>query len=457
MIDMDASSLRKLIALGEGSTVELKQSVPKDTGQTICAFANSDGGHLILGVDRKGQVTGLGGRNLDQLQQEIFKSYKICDPLPGMQIHTVDVEGKPVLVVTTAKLGEGVCYYGNEIYLRVGSTNHRLAGPEIEDFLRKTQLFNFDHSKSTASIGDVDPEKVKSFMERRTPNYVFETKNLKKLLLSLRVAVENGGFYLRNGGILFFAKEPAHFFPQNQVKLARFKGKTAVDVLDTQVLSNTVIENIDQSIAFINRSTKKAYEITGGPDRIERTEYPETAVREAIVNSLAHRDYFSTAAVQVNIFDDRIEFVNPGVLPKGMSTKTLPSLGLGVPRNPLVYQLLIDAKKVEGIGTGIPRMIDAMRKHGLPDPEFQQIGPFFKTTLYNAFDEQGLGLNIRQRRCLIYLKDNEIITGPQYRQLFKTSHPTAVADLNKLIKAGLVKKRGKGKATAYVLAKRTIH
>jgi predicted HTH transcriptional regulator len=115
--------------------------------------------------------------------------------------------------------------------------------------------------------------------------------------------------------------------------------------------------------------------------------------------------------------------------------------------------MLIDIKMVEGIGTGIPRMISAMRGAGLPDPEFRQLGPLFKATLLNAFPNQVGNLNIRQRRSLIYLKDNTIVTAPQYRRMFKISHPIAVADLNKLIKLGLVKKRGRGPATAYVLAK----
>ncbi|MBI3588732.1 hypothetical protein HY095_06045 [Candidatus Micrarchaeota archaeon] len=135
-----------------------------------------------------------------------------------------------------------------------------------------------------------------------------------------------------------------------------------------------------------------------------------------------------------------------------MTASALPTLGLGAPYNPLLYQLLLDAKVVEGLGSGIPRMIATMRSQGLPDPAFQQIGSFFKITLFNSFSHLDSSLNARQRRCLIYLKDNAIITAPQHARVFGVSHPQAVNDLRKLIALGYVKKRGKGPATAYTLA-----
>jgi ATP-dependent DNA helicase RecG len=458
MITVDIATLKKLIESGEGNTVEFQQAVAKDTGRTICAFANTDGGHLIIGVEKNGGIVGLERAKLDDLQQAVSNSYKICSPVPLTQVGTVEIDGKYVLVISTAKLGDGVCYYADEILLRVGSTNHKLTGPAIEEFLRKNRVINFDWTRSSAKLQDVDTEKMKKYMNRRSPNYLFDPaseKALKNLLISLHLAGENGDFYVRNGGVLFFAKHPETFIPQNKVKLVRFKGKIPVDVLDILVLQNTLVENIEESLAFIRRSTRKSYEIKN-LEREEKTEYPEIAIREAIVNALVHRDYFSSAVVQVNVFDDRIDIANPGMLPTGISPEDLSSLGLGVPRNPIIYQMLIDIKVVEGIGTGIPRMISAMRDAGLPDPEFRQLGPLFKTTLFNAFPNQAGNLNVRQRRSLIYLKDNSIITAPQYRKMFKISHPIAVDDLNKLIKLGLVKKRGRGPATAYVLAKPKI-
>lgn len=448
---MDAGTFKQLVNTGEGNTLELKRSVPHNTGETICAFANTEGGHLIIGVEKDRSFFGLKASELDALQQKIAGSYKVCDPRPLVQIETVTLDEKHFLIVSVARLGEGVCYYGSEIILRLGSTNHRITGPTIEEFLRKRRIINFDSSRSKAGINDIDTAAVQKFMSLRTPNYNVEEAKIKELLLSLNAAITNGEFYLKNAGVLLFALNPNSFTPQNALKLARYKGKTPVDIMEVVVLKENLVENLNHAISFIKRNTSTSYEIKGLV-RKEKVEYPEVAIREALVNALVHRDYFDAAAIQVNIFDDRLEIVNPGFLPSGVTAEELPTLGLGAPRNPLLYQLLLDAGYVEGLGSGIPRMIATMRSQGLPDPSFQQIGAFFKIILFNSFSHLDSSLNTRQRRCLIYLKDNTILTAPQYARIFNISHPQAVNDLRELIALDYVKKRGKGPVTAYTLA-----
>ncbi len=116
--------------------------------------------------------------------------------------------------------------------------------------------------------------------------------------------------------------------------------------------------------------------------RAEVLEYPESVIREAIVNAIAHRDYFSKDAIQIYIFDNRIEITNPGSLPKGLTKELFGTIS--VQRNPIIYRFLRDYGYVEGLETGIPRMKNAMRKRGLADPQFKFTETFFRITLYNT-------------------------------------------------------------------------
>ncbi len=456
MMGMDLVELGKLIEKGECQSVEFSESADKELGKTMCALANTEGGFLLVGVDDKGNVVGV--KNADEAQRRLRQSLQTCEPVPIANISVVASDGKAALAVQISKT-DVPCYCNGAIYLRVGSTNQRLSGHMLEEFLKDRQFLRFDGSSSKATIADVEESAVEDFLSRRNPSLeksgLKGPQALKNVLLTLGAARQNGQPVLTNAGALFFAKKPSEFLPQNQVKLVRFKGVAPVDISNVSVMNGRLVENIEAAFSFVQRNSATAYKIGDGLQRREISEYPLEAVREALVNAVAHRDYFSFAPVQASIFDDRLEVANPGSLPKGLSVEKLPMLGLGIPRNPTIYRLLSEARYIEAIGTGIPRMISAMRKAGLPDPVFEDFGGFFKVTLYN---EKGLekmlsrlGVNLRQYSCLGYLKENNQITSKEYAGKFGVSIPTAVADLNKLAKFKLARKTGKKRSTKYEL------
>jgi len=448
---MDEKQALELISGGETETTEFKRTTTKDSGKTICAFSNAGGGVLFIGVEDKGSIKGLNPNSLDKIQQQIYHSQQECSPVPVCSISKVNTKFGVILAVKVPQFGSGVCYYKDEIYVRVGTTNHRIAGPAIEDFLKKKQVLCFEDENSDAKISDLDLNKIKSYVGQRNPSINFESSKIKSILRTLRVAIGNGDFHLKKSAVLLFAKNPDQFILQNQVKLARFKGVLAIDILDTITLSDTLIENIERSVKFVIKNISKSYKIEG-VRRKEVLEYPIVALREAIVNAIVHRDYYSPAATQINIFDDRIEITNPGALPKELKVKDLPFLGLGIPRNPTLYRLLSDVKIVEGLGTGFPRMFGTMRAAGLPDPRPEDIGTLFKITLYNKFPSIGeKGLNERQQMALGYINEHKTITSSRYMELYSISKPTAVIDLKKLVKLGFLKRIGKAKATYYTV------
>ena len=151
--------------------------------------------------------------------------------------------------------------------------------------------------------------------------------------------------------------------------------------------------------------------------------------------------------MQINIFGNRLEIINPGTLPPGLTMKVLG--GVSVQRNPLTYKLMRDIGLIEGLATGIPKMRSGMKKAGLPEPNFEELGSFFRVTLYNnATEETGMHGN-RQKRAIAYLEKNPSINSKTYSKLAGISHPIAVSDLNDLVKKGILSKIGKTRGAYY--------
>ncbi len=389
--------------------------------------------------------------SLDEQQQRIYHSVQECNPPPVVSIKTVVVDSVPLIVIEVPKLYSGVCYYKNDIYVRVGTTDHRISGPAVEDFLKKRQILSFEEEISEALLDDISPEKLVAYIKRRATDSGFDESKIGQLLVTLRLARLNGKLKIKKSALLMFAKNVSHFIPQCQVKLVRFQGTTPVAIADALTISDTVVESIERSEAFIRKNTKTRYRIESLA-REEIPEYPPAAIREALVNAIAHRDYYSPASVQINIFDNRIEFVNPGSLPKELKIQDLPFLGLGIPRNPTIYTLLSSIKIIEGLGTGFPRIFSALSAAGLPDPHIEEVGPLFKVVFYNHLppSEKG-GLTERQRRILGYLREHKIAASGRLKTLTGASQPTIWFDLQDLMKRGLVERIGKGRGTRYTL------
>ena len=173
----------------------------------------------------------------------------------------------------------------------------------------------------------------------------------------------------RNAGVLFFARNVRHFFPQAYITCLLAKGKDKVHILDRKDFDGGLVADIENALRFIERNTRTAYRIEG-LKRQNIPEYPMKALREAITNAVMHRDWFFDGAnVFVEIYTDRIEVSSPGSLPKGL---TLADLGRkSVRRNALVSGLLHRIDFVEKAGTGIRRIRDEARAQNCPEPQFE--------------------------------------------------------------------------------------
>jgi ATP-dependent DNA helicase RecG len=442
-----------VMAYVEDSYHELKEHLSDKLPEIIAAFANAEGGEIIIGVKDNGTVAGIPDGQLDVTQRKLENYIKSVEPPPPHRIERRTEEGKNIIVATISKMQDGFCTYKGVFYYRHGSVTDRLGGAQLKDFLASRNMIYFDSQACpSATTVDIDGGKLGAFIEKRSDsgsrNGALEA-NLANLGLLHR---QKGRLEITNAAILFFGRDPYRFFKQNEVRLASFAGYNASDeVLDREDLHSTIPDNVEEALKFIKRNTRASYEIKD-LKRVEVPEYPERALREALVNAVAHRDYFSMDSIQIRIFSNRIEFINPGTPPDGIGIDSMDS-GISIKRNPVIYQFMRDMRYMEGMATGIPLIKKEMEKAGMPQPEYNIVGSFLVLVLYNRlgkrFDFDML--NDRQKQGIETIRSKGKITSVEYARQNSISLPTAIADLSSMVREGLLKRIGKTRGTFYII------
>jgi ATP-dependent DNA helicase RecG len=363
---MTLKELDKLIRIGEGFALEFKLT-PSHLGREICAFANASGGRILVGVDDLGHITGL--KNLNRTKSEIQSIARNIDPPVLLDFETVE----NILVVTVPN-GPNKPYSANGIfYIREAANTQQMKRDEIREFFFREGLIRFDEQpcRNFDMRRDFDSRKYRDFVQ-----ITAIPSGLRKedVLRNLKVLTDQG---MTNAGALLFGKKVSQFFLQASLTCALFQGTSKSKVLDHAVYQGSITENYQSALSYLMSHLNTEYVIKGGP-REEILELPEEALREALLNALAHRDYRSTSDIQVHIFRDRVEISNPGGLVSGLKIKDLGRVSR--PRNLLLFSLMARMELVEHIGSGIKRIRDAMAAYGLDPPLIEANFDWFAVT-----------------------------------------------------------------------------
>jgi ATP-dependent DNA helicase RecG len=372
------SELDILLREGEGSMLEYKESFSSSLAREFAAFANSTGGKILLGVRDDGTVVGM--KDSNETRARIEDMARNCDPPVKVLMEKV---GK-VLVVTVRESENKPVQCREGFFWRQGASTQKLTRDEIRDFFQSEGAIRFDMAlcPKFRYPKDFDRKKYEAWIRQ---SHITTQGRIEDVLVNIEAAERSGKrLMFRNAGVLFFAKEVTHFFPQVYVTCLLAKGTDKVNILDRKDFAGGLMSDIEDSLRFIERNTKTAYRIEK-LRREEIPEYPMRALREAITNAVMHRDCFQTGAnVFVEIYSDRIEISNPGGLPKGLSRAELGTRS--VRRNPLIADLLHRIAFIEKAGTGIRRIIEDAREHHCPEPKFGANG-FFTATFWPTTEQ----------------------------------------------------------------------
>lgn len=391
MTSPTVDELNEMIAQGEGSSLEFKQSYDPDIGDTIAAFANGWNGVLrgiiIFGVSKTKQIVGFSG-NMDELQQRVAGVCRDgCSPSLAPVMRQEILESKPVVVVEVYRSyqrphrSKGVCY------IRVGSTTRRATPAEEERLKQETLYRPFDDTPvEEASVDEISETKFMAYYKTTRSKEVVSDEARKPMFLAEQV-----GFLKKNGelkpsvaAVLLFGTNPQRVFKVASIDAVRFRGTNLADqIADRREILGTADELIERATDFVRSFSAIASIISSDSLlRTDTSEYPFVAVREAVANAAVHRDYTNTGSqIKVHMFDDRTEIISPGGLGGGITEQDLANnKGKSWLRNPTVAGVLYELKLVEKAGTGVAR-IKGMADNGSPPPLFQADSNSVKVTL----------------------------------------------------------------------------
>jgi len=363
---MKQADIDILIQQGEGTTLEFKENLSGSFAREVVALANTTGGRILLGVRDNGTVAGI--RDSNALRARIQDVARNCDPPVKVLVEPVG----EVIVIHVRESDAKPVQCSDGFFWRQGSATQKLSRDEIRDFFRVEGAIRFDRAPCPRFRYPQDFDRAKYNAWLRLSG-ISGRPRTEDVLVNIEAAERAGGKLLfRNAGVLFFAKNVRHFFPQAYITCLLAKGTDKVHILDRKDFDGGIVSDIEEALRFIERNTRTAYRI----ERLRREnvpDYPVKALREAITNAVMHRDWFIEGAnVFVEIYSDRIEVVSPGGLPRGM---TLADLGTkSVRRNALIADLLHRIDFIEKAGTGVKRILDEAREGGYPEPVWQADG-----------------------------------------------------------------------------------
>jgi len=475
----------------EGSEVEAKaahRGLPSRLYETLSAFANHTGGGVsILGLDEARGFAAVGVGNPQQTLAELSDQASRMEPPLRLTPAVVQVEGKPVIVfeVPECDYRRKPCHYGpagmnSGSYIRVGNTNRQMTDYEIFTYVGSRAQPTYDREPTrSATVEDLDRDLLEEYMKqvKREKPRLWERlrlgeKSFAERLCALNIAVQaNEAIHPTLAGLLVFGLWPQRYFPSLTITFVRYygaepgvKGPRGERFLDNRKFEGRLDEMADDAVQRVVANMRHGTLIEG---IFHRTllEYPEEAVREAIVNAVAHRDYSPLAQgshARIEMYADRLAVFTPGGLHGPVNEDNL-EVELAT-RNQLLMRLLEETGIVENRGSGIPMMITSMREAHLEPPQFHDTRASFRVTFKNhtLLDPEtvtwlnqfaGYPLADAQRMALAYLRVNPRATNSEYRRLNNTTTVEATRDLRGLVDLGLIEMHGTRRWAYYTLTK----
>ena len=454
---MEIANLKQRITQGENATAEFKENFDREVIETAAAFANTNGGVILIGVSDQREIRGItvGKETLRDVSNRISQA---TEPRVVLEIESVDMEGKSVLLIRIAECRikpisvKGVCYR------RVGNSNRVMSPQEIAQMHLNTVGQSWDQLLVTsAGIDDIADKKVEWYLTRReTTRNVAKPQDMSLTVLLRNIDGLSDEETPTHAGILFFGKYPQRFFQNAQLRVVRFKGTSVTHpVIDRLDCSGALWEMVDAAEEFIRKNirllslrTSKSFQ------RDDKFEYPLEALREAIINALIHRNYQKHSDVRVFIFDNRVEIINPGTFPEGVS----PDAPIHEPVNPILSQFMYDVGFIERYGSGIKMMKRLSEEWGNKAPRYE-LHPLETKIIFDSpiqestfieIDDISEQLNERQRNALFHVQKSGQIATKEYVEINHVSRRVAYEELRDMTDKGLLSMIGKGRGTKYV-------
>lgn len=456
----------------------------EQVAQTITAMANMRaGGTLLIGIEGDaGAVQGVSDNAaaLDRALEAVLRVQpRLIVPMP----QAVTLDAKTVIAVTIPSGLPNVYAVDGRYLRRDGAYNVPLDPRELRRLLMERGEITFETEIARgATRDDIDWNKAKAYALR------VGAPDVESLLVKRGCGVRVDGQLLpTHAGILLFGVDVAAHVRGAEITAVRFAGDTMSDSFNRQDISGTLPDQIRQAEMFLRDYLRKGVTLNDSMARTESYEYPLEAVRELLVNAVAHRDYsIAGDGIRLYLFKDHLELTSPGLLPGPVTVSNIKDERFS--RNPAIVQVLADLGFIERLGYGIDRVLELMRSQHLPAPSFSETGGGVRVTLHKAAralpasiaDERptepapppalhaalkanepaplpqayrAVPLNPRQESALAFLLGGGTrITNSELQRMFPDVHPETIRrDLSDLVTKEILAKMGEKRGAYYVL------
>ncbi len=385
---MTMEELNSLIALGESETLEFKKSLTQqeEAIKTATAFANGNGGWVLFGVKPDGSIIGvdIGVNTLENLAEAFHHQ---TDPIIYPSITTIVVEGRTVIAVRVPAGSDKPYTHQGAAYKRVGRTTQQLSRSEYEHYLLDRHTNGYETLPAIgAKWEDLERNALERFLAARAPRAWQSGADIVERAVTEKLAARLAeGVAPTIAGVLAFSTTPQSINPAWGITALMFRGREfqREALLLRQDLTGSVSALIDAAVSFVARNMR-TFPIfpPGQTQRVDVTEYDLAAVREAVANAVAHRDYSANAPIQIRLFDDRLEIQSPGPLPSELTIDNILNGGFTRARNPILAQILLANGYMERAGFGIVFIRRQMQKLGAPAPDFESGAAHFLVRLW---------------------------------------------------------------------------
>ena len=430
----------------------------KRLAEAMVAFANGDGGTVLVGVDETGRPT---GRIFPEDVDGALRAAELqCHPLVQANWELQDLDGAQVISISVPRSTELHSLSDGRVLVRVGTVNKPLGGEAIRQLAATKSSADYEAEPAPgAARADLDDAIITEYLAEREKRGRKHLGSVDELLIEIGAMTSAG--QPTASGMLLFGRNPQAFFPHSSLVVVKFlgvepRGEGGLPGYGRREEIGGPLARIVERAWQVTLEEMRIGAVVKGLEREEKTEYPPFAVREALVNAVCHRDYrLRGRRIEIRMFSNRMEVISPGGLPGFITVDNIVEEHFS--RNPRIVAGLFQWGYIEELGLGVDRMIEEMTQAGHPPPQFKAQPHSFTVTLSNVRERRAVptwekAMNERQVRALTYIREHGSITNREYQQLCPdVSAETLRIDLVDLVTRGVLLRIGAKKGTYYIL------
>lgn len=426
--------------------------------ECLVALANGEGGLIVLGLDDNGRPTASIWE--EEAEGALRQAAELCRPPVPTTWQPVETRNGMLVGLQVPRTTELHSLADGRVLIRSGSENRPLTGDEVRDLAAGKNTAEYETEVVPGALpDDLDTDIIRDYLTRREERGGPRALDIPELLYEIGATDRQGN--PTTIGVLLFGKKPQMFFPQSGITFVKFPGTEprgedgGIGYGRRDEISGNLARVIERTWNIIFEEMRVGATVNG-LERAELMEYPRYAVREALVNAVAHRDYrIRGRRIEVRMYANRLEIISPGGLPGYMTLDNLVEEHFS--RNPRLVSGLFQWGYIEELGLGIDQMIEEMVQAGHEPPEFKATPHLFTVILHNKRERAPVpkwtkSMNERQARALTFVRENGSITSRDYQQLCPdVTTETLRLDLKDLVDRGILLKIGSKKGTHYIL------